>query len=220
MPYTTLFFDLDGTLYTNASGLWEAIQDRMIRYMADYIGLPLEIIPTLRREYYETYGTTLCGLQRHYQVDADDYLAYVHDLPLDHYLGPSPELRSLLLSLPQRRLVFTNADVDHAKRVLAVLELEDCFESIVDVRAIGYACKPDRVAYERALSLAGNPPPEKCVLLDDSLRNLMTAHQMGFATVLVGQDGSQHFSALHSIPSLINLSMVMPELWEAVEGFS
>ncbi len=58
-------------------------------------------------------GTTMRGLQIHHQIDTDDYLAYVHDLPLHDYLYPNPQLRSLLTSLPQRRWIFTNADADY-----------------------------------------------------------------------------------------------------------
>ena len=65
--------------------------------MYERIGLSWEEIPQLRQAYYENYGTTLRGLQQHYQVDAEDYLAYVHDLPLEDYLEPDPELRELLL---------------------------------------------------------------------------------------------------------------------------
>ena len=155
MGYSTIFFDLDDTLYASSNGLWEAIQARMNRYMAERLNIPQDKVPELRRSYYETYGTTLRGLQRHYQVDADDYLNYVHDLPLQEYLSPAPDFRAMVLSLPQKRWVFTNADDDHARRVLAILGLSDCFAGIIDVRAIAFACKPEPVAYHRALALAG-----------------------------------------------------------------
>jgi putative hydrolase of the HAD superfamily len=89
MSYTTLFFDLDDTLYSPKNGLWLAIRERMGEYMAERLGLPRDEIPAIRHLYYTTYGTTLRGLQRHYQVDSDDYLAYVHDLPLERYLQPA-----------------------------------------------------------------------------------------------------------------------------------
>ena len=125
MRYTTLLFDLDDTLYDSGNGLWEAIRQRMSQYMIERIGLPAEEVPALRAMYYKKYGTTLRGLQRHFQVDSDDYLAYVHDLPLERYLKPATQLRGLLTSLPQQRWIFTNADANHARRVLSTLELED-----------------------------------------------------------------------------------------------
>jgi putative hydrolase of the HAD superfamily len=215
MRYTTLLFDLDDTLYDSGNGLWQAIRQRMSQYMIERIGLPAEEVPALRAKYYKKYGTTLRGLQRHFQVDSDDYLAYVHDLPLERYLKPATQLRSLLTSLPQRRWIFTNADADHARRVLSTLELEDCFEGIIDVRAIQFACKPEPIAYQRALELAGNPLPTQCIMLDDSLSNLSGARQMKIITVLVGKNGALHPEVDYSVSSLLDLPQSLPELWDS-----
>ena len=213
MPFTTLFFDLDDTLYPNTNGLWQAIRGRMSQYMHERLGLPWEQIPELRHHYFTTYGTTLRGLQKFYQVDADEYLAYVHDLPLADYLQPAPELRSLLLSLPLPRWIFTNADDRHAQRVLAQLDLLDCFAGIIDVRAIRFACKPEMDAYQRALHIAGGPQPQECVMLDDSSANLAPARQMGFTTVLVRQDRESDPAADITIPNLLDLRRALPALW-------
>ena len=214
MSLTTLFFDLDDTLYSSTTRLWEAIRARMGQYMHERLGLPLEQVPGLRRYYFTTYGTTLRGLQKHYQVDADDYLAYVHDLPLRQYIQPAPELRTLIASLAQPCWVFTNADANHAGRVLAVLGLSDCFAGVIDVRAIQFACKPEPVAYQRALEIAGNPPAQNCVLIDDSPANLAPARQMGFTTVLVRPDGGPDPAAHHTIPALLDLRQALPGLWD------
>ena len=216
MPISTLFFDLDDTLYESGNGLWSAIRDRMGEYMAERLGLPRDEIPALRRQYFETYGTTLRGLQKHYQVDADDYLAYVHDVPLDAYLHQDERLRELLLSLPQHRWIFTNADSHHAARVLQKIGVSDCFEGIIDVRAIGFACKPEREAYLRAMALANESDPRNCVLLDDSPVNLAGAHELGMITILVGQNGS-HPAATFALPNLSKLREVMPQLWTVFE---
>jgi putative hydrolase of the HAD superfamily len=214
MSYDVLFFDLDETLYSSSTGLWPAIGERMSRYMIERLCLPAEQVPALRRQYYLTYGTTLRGLQKHYQVDADDYLAYVHDLQLDHYLQPAPELHNLLHSLPHSRWILTNADADHARRVLSVLGLADCFDGIVDVRAMEFACKPEPEAFQRALALAGNPSPQACVLLDDSATNLAGAHHMGFTTVWVRQDSRPDPAVDYFVPRLEELRTAVPAFWE------
>ncbi len=214
MNFTTLFFDLDDTLYPPSAGLWGAIKDRMNQYMQELLGLPLEQVTALRQAYLENFGTTLRGLQHNYQVDPDAYLAYVHNLPLEEYIQPDPELRATLLSLPQRRWVFTNADADHARRVLSRLGMVDCFEGIVDIRATGYVCKPEEIAYQRALALAGESDPQRCVLFDDALRNLIPARALGFHTVLVGRDGPNP-KVDHSLASLDDLRQAMPGLWRS-----
>ena len=213
MSFTSLYFDLDDTLYPASSGLWDAIRQRMNEYMQGLIDLPLAEIIRIRQSYLEKYGTTLRGLQAFYDVDADEYLAFVHDLPLNKYIQPDPDLRTLLLSLPQRRWVFTNADINHANRVLNILGITDCFDGIIDIRAIDFACKPDKIAYQRALIVAADSDPNKCVLFDDALRNLAPARELGFFTVLVGKNGSESLVD-RTMSSLHNLEDCMPELWQ------
>jgi len=212
MSYTTLFFDLDETLYSKGNGLWDAIAARMNEYIHVQLNLPPEDVSILRRHYYESYGTTLRGLQIHHQVDADEYLAFVHDLPLEDYIQPDPQLYKLLSSLHIRKWIFTNADANHASRVLDILGLSDCFEGILDVRAIGFACKPEIEAYHRALTLANEDQPNNCILLDDSVRNLAPAKDLGFTTVLVGLDGT-HPVADYAIDNIHQLPGALPGLW-------
>lgn len=211
--FRTIFFDLDDTLYDNSNGLWEAIRNRMGDYMQKLLGLSPDETNALRRHYFLTYGTTLRGLQIHHHVDSDEYLAYVHDLPLHEYLQPDLNLRSLLTSLPQMKFIFTNADRAHAHRVLDILSISDCFDGIIDVHALGFHCKPEPEAYQIAMELAGEEDVSKCLFLDDSPRNLATARQLGFTTILVGNHDSDE-SAHFTIPSLNELPGLLPELWE------
>ncbi len=213
MRFDSLYFDLDDTLYPASSGLWDAIRDRMNIYMRKFIDLPLADIVSIRQKYLEQYGTTLRGLQAYYEVDVDEYLAFVHDLPLEKFIRPDPNLRSLILSLPQRRWIFTNSDHNHARRVLSIIGLEGCFEGIIDIRAIDFACKPDLTAYKRAMKIAGDDDPSRCVIFDDSVRNLAPAHSLGFYTILVGKNGTDP-RVDRSIFSLHALKESMPELWE------
>ncbi|KAA8518916.1 hypothetical protein F0562_016310 [Nyssa sinensis] len=57
--------------------------------------------------------------------------SFVHGrLPYEN-LKPDPVLKTLLLSLPIRKVIFTNADKVHALKALRRLGLEDCFEGII-----------------------------------------------------------------------------------------
>lgn len=188
MRFSTLFFDLDDTLYPSFTGLWLAIKERMNLYMRDRLSIPEVDIPTLREQYFNTYGTTLNGLQKHHQVDKDEYLAYVHDLPLEDFLTPNPVLRDVIASLPTRNLIFTNADAFHARRVLKILELDDLFEAIVDVNEVAPYCKPMPESFAIAQELADEPDPRKCVMIDDLARTTRAALQIGMASLLYGSD--------------------------------
>ncbi|MBI5953507.1 MAG: pyrimidine 5'-nucleotidase [Chloroflexi bacterium] len=186
MRFTTIFFDLDDTLYPSHVGLWNAIKARMNDYMSQRMNIPVGEIPKLREKYYLQYGTTLHGLQKHHNVDVQDYLAYVHDLPLADYLTPDPALRSIIASLPTRNLIFTNADAAHAERVLTALNLRDLFTAIVDVNAIEPYCKPMPESFAIAMKAAGETDPSRCLMIDDLARTTRAAKQAGLSSILYG----------------------------------
>ena len=208
MRFSTIFFDLDDTLYPSSAGLWKAIKERMNSYMIERMDIPKEDVPALREQYFKMYGTTLRGLQARHNVDVDDYLAYVHDLPLEQYLTPDPIQREIIASLPTRNLIFTNADANHARRVLKALKLDDLFETIVDVNAVAPYCKPNPESFAIAQELADEPDPRKCVMIDDIPRTTRAALDAGMASILYGteeptSDASGVFMDWNHLPILL-----------------
>ncbi|HQV63330.1 MAG TPA: pyrimidine 5'-nucleotidase [Anaerolineales bacterium] len=186
MRFTTIFFDLDDTLYPSSTNLWLAIKGRMNEFMRDRMNIPTDEIPALREKYYMQYGTTLKGLEKHHQINVDDFLAYVHDLPLSNYLTPDTVQREVIASLPTRNLIFTNADSSHAERVLTQLNLRDLFPVIVDVNAVTPYCKPMPESFEIAMKLAGESDPSRCVMIDDLTRTTRAAKETGMSSILFG----------------------------------
>ena len=180
-------FDLDETLYPSRSGLMTAIGELMSRFMEKRLDMPPSGVPALREHYYHVYGTTMRGLQIHHGIDPEDYLAYVHDIPLEDYIGLNDELDRVLAEIEMEKAIFTNASAEHARRVLKVLGIERYFSRIIDVRATGYIAKPDPKAYQRALAILGAEGHE-CLLVDDRIRNLAPAKELGMVTVLVSED--------------------------------
>lgn len=215
MFYKTVFFDLDGTLYSNTTGMWLEIKQRISHYMIEIMGFTPEEQAALRDRYLREYGTTLRGLQLHHQVDAEEFLAYVHDVPVDSYIKPSRELAEFLEELPQKKWIFTNADQAHAGRVLQALGLQDCFDGIIDILRLNFACKPLPQAYETALRLAGDIRPQDCIFVDDMPRNLIPAKAMGFHTVLVDENGGAEASEVWDtrVERVIDLRSALPNLW-------
>ncbi len=208
MKFTTLFFDLDDTLYPARCGLWPAIKERMNAYMRERMGFDPKEIPSLRERYFRQYGTTLRGLQANHEMDVGDFLAFVHDLPLRDYLTPDPTQRHVLASLPARKLVFTNADSAHARRVLAALELEGLFETVVDVNAVAPYCKPMPESFRIALETAGESDPARCAMIDDLPRTTRAARDFGLFGVLYGQaephpDADAAFTDWTKLPALL-----------------
>jgi pyrimidine 5'-nucleotidase len=89
-----LLCDLDNTLYPPDSGLMTAVGRRMVRYIVERVGIPPDEAEDLKLRYYQKYGTTMRGLILHQRIDPEDYLAFVHDLPLEGYIQPNPDLES------------------------------------------------------------------------------------------------------------------------------
>jgi putative hydrolase of the HAD superfamily len=181
---THLVFDLDQTIYPRHTGLMQAIGDRIMRYMIDRMGMDPQIVPELRHRYWKQYGTTSRGLAAQHELDVDDYMDYVHDVPLQEYIGPDPELDAVLGGLAQCKVIFTNATAAHAHAVLRVMRLAHHFEKVYDVYFCGNEGKPALSAYQRLLG-ALSVAPENCMLVEDSIANLRPAQSLGMTTVLV-----------------------------------
>ena len=186
MSFTTLFIDLDDTLYPVNSGVWMAIRHRIDLYVMERFHLSLEDARVRRQELFLRYGTTMRGLQAEYHVNEDEYLAFVHDVPLVDLLHPNPGLCQMLQAYPQRKVIFTNADSNHARRVLAVLGLSACFQQIIDIKAMSPYCKPMQEAFRIALEMAGESDPARCVLVDDQAHNVRAAREFGLHAIRIG----------------------------------
>lgn len=209
MHFTTIFFDLDDTLYPASSGLWPTLKERMSRYMIERMNIPAEDVPRLREKYFREYGTTLRGLQANYPMDTWDYLAYVHAVPLEDYLHPDPIQQSVLASLQTHNLIFTNADANHAGRVLRALQIEEYFADIVDVNRMDPYCKPNPEAFALAMRVAGEDEPSRCVMIDDLPHTTRAAKALGLYSVLYGAsapsaDSDAIFNDWRELPALLN----------------
>jgi putative hydrolase of the HAD superfamily len=213
-----ILFDLDDTLYPRHAGVMDQIRDRMLHYLRSRLNLSPDEADALRRHYFQTYGTTMRGLQLNYQIDTEEYLDYVHNVPLHEYLTANARLDSVLASIPQTKVVFTNSSREHATRVLDLLGIRRHFDRIIDVRDVGYESKPQPAAYQLACDLLGVLPKE-CVMVDDNTRNLRPAKALGMTTVLVldGIDPSSESageSADHVISCIEEIGKVMDDIHE------
>jgi len=182
--YTHILFDLDETLYPRRAGLMQEMGVRIRRYLVERMGFSPEEAEIKKVYYYMKYGTSLRGLMAEETVDAEDYLAFVHDIDIVRYIQPNPDLATMLRRIPLAKVVFTNATTEHAGRVLSVLGITDQFPAIIDIRAMDYVSKPDPHAYRRILDLI-DAKAEACIIVEDNPHNLRPARIMGMKTILV-----------------------------------
>lgn len=207
----TFFLDLDDTLYPPESGLWAAIRERIDAFIQNRLGFSPSEASQLRATLSARYGTTLRGLEALYDVRAEEYLEFVHDVRVSDFVRPDPSLAELLNTYPQRKIVLTNSSAEYAGRVLAALGVQDCIERIIDINDLAPYCKPQAQAYQVALRLAGERSAHGCAMFDDLEVNLQTARAMGFFTVLVSSSPDGHAGPFDAvIPSLLDLPRVVP----------
>jgi len=185
---TLILFDLDNTLYGAERDLFSLIDRRINRFMEEIVGIDPGDVDPLRRYYWQEYGVTLQGLIRHFDVDPEAYLHYVHDVDVTSRLVADPVLAAILAALPQRKVVFTNGSADHAERVLAALGIRQAFEAVFDIRVASYLPKPFLAPYEQILARLAVAPAD-CVMVEDVAANLAPAKTLGMATILVGGSG-------------------------------
>mmetsp|Transcript_37868 Transcript_37868/g.65438 ORF Transcript_37868/g.65438 Transcript_37868/m.65438 type:complete len:241 (-) Transcript_37868:8-730(-) len=189
-----VFFDCDDCLYKNEWRTAGHLTRNINSYCMEVLGLP----DGKAYELFKEHGTALRGLVKENlmaESQVDEFLAKVHDVPLDD-IQPDPELRELIASVPYPFWVFTASIEEHAVKCLEKLGILDLFEGRIisassrDMvnRCGDYVTKHDRRCFEVAMAVVGVPPEQahRCVFFDDSTRNLKTAKEIGWRTVLVG----------------------------------
>lgn len=209
-----LLFDLDETIYPRASGLMKAISSRISQYMIERMGMDPEIVPGLRRMYWEKYGTTSRGLQMNHGLDVPDYMQFVHDVPLEDYIGPNPALDDALGALPQRKVIFTSATAEHARGVLQVIGVDAHFYAVYDAMYAGNEVKPAPGVYRRLLDDLGASGTD-CLMVEDTARNLAPAKSLGMITVLVDPPAEANVEGVdYVIDEVADIGRVVREVCE------
>ena len=188
-PITHWVFDLDNTLYPAESPVFQQIDQRMGEYIAALLDLSFSDAHRLQKQYFRTFGTTLCGLMSEHQVDPTAYLDYVHDIDFT-VLDADPELDTALGRLSGNKTIFTNASRGHAEQVIERLGVARHFDGIFDILDADYVPKPAPETYDRFIA-RHRVPPESAVLIEDTSANLKPAAALGMTTLLIspGEDG-------------------------------
>lgn len=202
-------FDLDLTLYTPEHGIMGQVRDRIAAYVEEFFGIGPEDAHRIRHDYWRRYGTTLGGLMAEHGVDPHGYLEFVHDVDLSA-LAPCPALRAGIEVLPGRRLIFTNADLPYARRVLEARGLSALFEDVYDIHRMGHRPKPAAASYHEMCAALSIDPPS-ALFVEDSLHNLEPAKAMGMTTVWIDHDFHAHSDAAH--PDFVDVRAACTTQW-------
>ncbi|AEA33344.1 pyrimidine 5'-nucleotidase [Hippea maritima] len=180
--------DVDNTLYPPESGVFDLVDKRINRYMIEFLGMDEKEVPRKRIEYWHTYGTTMAGLMRHYNINPHHFLEYTHDIDLKGLIKPNPNLRQKLKQMEAVKIAFTNAPLKHAEKVLSLLGVEDLFIDIFDIISADFIGKPHKYPYVKIIN---QTKAEEYIMADDFERNIETAKSLGIFSIHVGKQASK-----------------------------
>lgn len=225
MPYSTLLFDLDHTLFDSDTsealaydvtmraagvdepsalfetyrrinlGLWAAVERGDIR--------PIEV-RTLRFERMFTEA----------DIDADvDEMAELFVRSLGEHGDLYPGAREVLEGLANRaRLALvTNGLSDVQRARLARLDIANLFETVIVSSEVGVT-KPRPEIFEIAFDALGNPPKRSAVMIGDSLTSdIAGGTRFGIATCWYNPKGLDRNGAdvTHEVADLASLRMLV-----------
>lgn len=189
MEIETIIFDLDDTLYPSSSGIWALIRARIDKFMIEKLDYTEENVPKAREKFFLEYGTTLRGLESVHHIDSIEYLKFVHEIPLDQFLYPNEHLQKILKNLSQRKVIFTNGDRWHSKRVTDALRISQYFDEVIDILDVSPYCKPMKQAFDIALKKLEITETKTALLIDDNLRNIQAAKKLGMKAIYVTENG-------------------------------
>ena len=187
----TWIFDLDNTLYSADSGIFQQVHTLMGKFVSAHLNIDIKKAKELQRKYYRQHGTTLRGMMDNHNVDPDHFLSEVHQLDYS-IVDPNFKLNRELKKLKGRKIIYTNANRQHANDILIRLELTNLFDEIFDIKTANYIPKPEASPYEQIIS-EFNIDPITTIMFDDIAKNLVPAKNVGFASVWIDV-GYENFS--------------------------
>ncbi|GMH72909.1 hypothetical protein TL16_g06039 [Triparma laevis f. inornata] len=174
---------------------------------------------------FSKWNLTKVGLIKEgWKFDSKEYDTFVREGP-SAFIKPDPVLRKTLLSLPQKKVLFTNSPEESATECLELLGVRDLFTGILGTDfQNNLHCKPSPQSFLNVLEFLGIEKGEewKIAYFEDSFKNMLQGHRMGMKTIFVesetlGKEGrgreelSQFDVVLTNVGS--ELKETCPDLW-------
>lgn len=181
----TWLFDLDNTLHNASPHIFPHINRSMREYIERHLGVDKDEATRLRQTYWDRYGATLTGLVRHHGVDPRHFLHETHQFENLHRMVVFERgLKAMLQRLPGRKIIFSNAPRHYTEAILRLAGIRQAFDAVYSIEQLRFRPKPAVSGFLRILRREGLDA-KRCVMVEDSLANLVTAKQLGMKTVWV-----------------------------------
>ena len=179
-------FDLDNTLYSGQTKVFDQVDKKMSSFISKKLNIPVEEAKKIQKEYFHKYSTTLSGMMKHHNIDANEFLEFVHDVNLD-FLKEDKDLEIEISRIKGKKIIFTNGSKAHAKNVTKKIGIDKLFDGVFDIVESNFIPKPSLEAYKMLIQKY-KIEPQYCILVEDIARNLKPAHELGMKTVWIKND--------------------------------
>ena len=201
----TWLFDLDNTLHNASAHIFPQINRSMMAYICHHLNVDEAEATRLRQHYWQRYGATLTGLMRHHDTDPGHFLHHTHQFPnLKDFMIVERGLKAMLQRLPGRKIIFSNAPHKYTESVLAISGIRRCFDAVYTMERLRFQPKPDIAGFLHLLKTE-SLNPRSCIMVEDTLPNLITAKRLGMKTVWVSTCSRQPPYADVKVASVLEL---------------
>ena len=193
-------FDLDNTLYSGETRVFEQVDKRMSKYISEKLNVSILEAKEIQKNYFYKYNTTLNGMMKNHKIEANEFLEFVHDIDID-FLKKDMPLGEELKKLEGKKFIFTNGSKKHALNVIQRIGIDQYFDDIFDIVDCNFIPKPKIESYKKIVE-KHKIDPNLCVFIEDIARNLKPAYEMGMKTVWI--ENKEPWAAKFSDSDFIN----------------
>ncbi len=196
----TWIFDLDRTLYTGPFKWERRAFENFFQYVETHYGVSKEKAAELDKVFSQKSFYLKGWLEELPQFDIQHWWDQIDQVDASD-VPVCTLTQKRLHELPGNKVLFTNGHPSHADKFLKHLGLENHFDEVIaidvnDIRQNRFKPNPD--IYHEIINKI-NTTAQKCVMFEDNLHNLETAHNLGMGTVLVNQpDCYRHLDYIHN----------------------
>ena len=179
-------FDLDNTLYSGKTKVFEQVDKKMSKYISDKLNISIDEAKKIQKNYFHKYNTTLNGMIKNHKINPEEFLESVHDINID-FLQKDLELAKEMEKLEGKKIIFTNGSKKHAINVTRRIGINQYFDDIFDIVDSDFIPKPAIEPYKKLVE-KHKIDPKLCALVEDIARNLKPAYEMGMKTIWIEND--------------------------------
>lgn len=204
-------FDIDDTLYPKSCGLDKLIQDSITYYICQYLNIEEKEARELCIDYYQKYGSTICGLMQTTDIKPRKFVREVHqNLDLNCIL-PNPRLDAAIAKLHGKKYVFTNGSYCHGLRICKKLGIEKNIDGFFGAQSTNFIPKPDPRAFVEFFTRY-QMNPKQAIFFDDSFKNLAEISKMGTKTVWIAEN-QKELENYKILPSYVDYATADITTW-------